>query len=791
MAHLFKSIHIRIIFWALIPIFFVMGIITLLSFVTIRNTALEVVQKRDGELAEIAARRLSENLYKYPFFLQNLAASDPMQTMQFSHMDRTVSQTRNWLHFFDGGIYLYTPEGLPVWSYPAKTPYSALPFLDSNGLEQIKTSLRPYFSDIISPNDLNIHTTLPSSPASPLSQMIQNDIIVIGVPVIDSTNECIGVVAGICSVNYSTLGTTYTRILEYKSGRRSYAYLVDGQGKVLYHRHSSLIGNLMNQDTAIQRLLQGETGATVSQNMTGEMVIAGFAPVPGTNWGIVTQGNWSMIEDLIEFYTSLFLAVLWGGGTLSMLLLFIFMQKVLEPIRELTTGAEKIANGHFVEIPVKKTGDEIEIFSRQFNSMARALKASFANINNRITQLNTAQKALKQSEEKISGIINAVNDAMLMIDTGGDILWVNDKGREIFGESPEGNRYHEVIYQLAAPPEDCIVQRCFQENIEDDTEIKINVHGKQLDYWCTCNVVQRNIHRNPTRVVVVCRNLTEKKRLRAEVLRNAQLAALGELAAGIAHEINNPINGIINYAQIIVDSQGETRDPFAALMENPEPSQMPRPSPPKTELPAKIIKEGERIALIVSKLLSFARAGSEKKEPVIIYEVMADVLDLTHAMLRKDHIRVEMDIPPTLPPCRAVIHQVQQIFLNIIGNARYALNQKFQGKDPQKKIIITCSVVDGGDDDERDNGNGNGNGSEKGDGEMIRTCVKDNGVGIPANIINKVCNPFFSTKPADQGTGLGLSISFGIIEEHDGTFEIRSVEGEGTEVMIDLPIWRG
>ena len=128
-------------------------------------------------------------------------------------------------------------------------------------------------------------------------------------------------------------------------------------------------------------------------------------------------------------------------------------------------------------------------------------------------------------------------------------------------------------------------------------------------------------------------------------------------------------------------------------------------------------------------------------------------------MVKKDHIKIRREISHHLPPCNAVVHQIQQIFLNVIGNARYALNQKFGDALNEKELIISCDAVIS-------------------DGEkIIRTTFTDNGSGIPQAIMDKLCNPFFSTKPADHGTGLGLSISYGIIEEHMGDLNIESVEG--------------
>lgn len=734
MHSFFKSIQSKIVFWALLPFFLVIGGVTFLSLVTIKNTALEVVKKRDVVLAEFAAKRLSENLQKYPLFLQSLADNSALKSMDVQQMESVVAEKNNWLHFFDGGLALFDVTGKAVWSYPVDSFFKENSFPDDVGIKIINSTLRPYFSNIISTNTG------------------QKNLILIAVPILGLDNSLTGVLAGVCSVKYSTIGATYTRVLEYESGKSSYAYLVDGNGNVLYHRHSSLIGKKVDEREAVRNVVQGMTGAMVTYDTTGEMVISGFAPVPGTGWGIVTQGNWSLIQDLIQFYTRLFQIILWSGGCILSIVVFYFMQRLFVPIRDLTQGAEQIAHGNFIEIPLKKSGDEIEVLSKQFNSMARAMKASFASTERRIEELDNARMALSRSEGKIRGIINAVNDIMFMINNVGDILWINDRGKEVFGPDSEGRPYYEVLHREPSVPDDCFIASYFNEGIENDTELRIWSQGKYQDYWCTANVVLRDKDGVVSRVVVVCRNLTEKKQLRAEVQRNAQLAALGELAAGVAHEINNPITGIINYAQILEDSRPE--------------------GAPHEQLPGWIIKEGERIAIIVSKLLSFARRDVEKKQAVLSSALFDDVLNLTGTMLKKEHIEVELLIPDDLPPVRAVVHQIQQIILNIISNARYALNQKYQGRDPHKKISITAMTF------------------ENEGAAMVRFEFKDYGTGIAKDVMDKVCNPFFSTKPPEEGTGLGLSISYGIIEEHHGVLTVESVEGEWTQIIIDLPVWK-
>ncbi len=364
-------------------------------------------------------------------------------------------------------------------------------------------------------------------------------------------------------------------------------------------------------------------------------------------------------------------------------------------------------------------------------------------------QKQAAERALLESQDKLAGIINAVADAMVMIDDQGRIAWCNERGRQVFGPELEGQAYFTILYDGFEAPPDCIVRRCFEDGGQYDMEMTISRNdGLRQDYWCTTNPVLMDAKGHPRHVILVCRNTTEKKRLQAEAARNAHLAALGELAAGVAHEINNPINGIINYAQILVDQE--------------------RDIDPQKSIPRRIIKEGDRIAAIVSKLLSFARERKDETSLLDLGDVLQDALDLTGTLLKKDHIDLVIDLAPALPPCRINGQQLQQVFLNVISNARYALNQRFPGADPDKRLEIQIAPV------------------EEAGRSVLRATFTDQGSGIAEEHLPSVFNPFFSTKPSDQGTGLGLSISFGIVENHGGRMGIDSEEGSFTRVTIDL-----
>lgn len=283
-----------------------------------------------------------------------------------------------------------------------------------------------------------------------------------------------------------------------------------------------------------------------------------------------------------------------------------------------------------------------------------------------------------------------------------------------------------------------------QKTLISETEL----HGLHGNYMLTVTpLVEENGEVNAT--LLLARNLTEEEVVRAEAIRVAQLAAIGELASGVAHEINNPINGIINYAQIILD---EPDDPEA------------------DENLRNIISEGKRIAGIVSNLLDFARRREEIPTCSDISKIIKNSIQLVNHLLKKDGITCTIHIDEALPPLKCNEQQLQQVVLNIISNARYAVNKRFPHHCKEKKIVITACLL------------------SKKEGDHIRLTFKDSGIGIIPEIRNRLFDPFFSTKPKGEGTGLGLSVSHGLIRDHGGIIRVQSKPGEWTKFTIDLPI---
>jgi PAS domain S-box-containing protein len=383
------------------------------------------------------------------------------------------------------------------------------------------------------------------------------------------------------------------------------------------------------------------------------------------------------------------------------------------------------------------------------------LKTAVQLLTSEINFRKNAEETLKESETKFRRLsqefrtlLDAMTDELLLISSDLRILWANKAfalrvGRDV--SALPGENCHTVWFDRDEPCEDCRALTSFSTG-RPQSFSPATLNGRIYERRA---FPIRDEAGTVQSVIIVSSDTTEKTILQAEAMRAGHLASLGELAAGVAHEINNPITGIINYAQLLANKNSEESR--------------------EHDIAKRIVREGERIAGIVRSLLSFARERREDKTLVLFERILRESITLTEAQIKKDGISLQIDFPQVLPKVLVNSQQIQQVILNILSNARYALNHKYPEAHEDKIIAVTGDeeVIDGV--------------------PHVRIIVRDHGSGIPAEIIGRVMDPFFSTKPVGEGTGLGLSISHGIIRDHGGRLRIRSREGMFTDLIIELP----
>lgn len=364
-----------------------------------------------------------------------------------------------------------------------------------------------------------------------------------------------------------------------------------------------------------------------------------------------------------------------------------------------------------------------------------------------ITDKKQTEEKLWIEHEKLESVINGMGDNLYIVNKKYQVEFQNDLSRESLGRLV-GKTCYKHIFKRDKPCEFCLMPESLKENMIQ--HIETGMVDKKY-YEITFSPFQEA--QAEKKIAVLFRDITEKKILQAEALRAGHLASLGELAAGVAHEINNPVTGIIGVAEVLLDK-------FEMLGGD-------------KKIPERIIHEGERISRIVKNLLSFARVKNDDHSPVDINKVLKLTLDLVEKQLFKDGIHLSVSLNPNIPGVNANDQEIQQVFLNIISNARYSVNEKYPDPSIDKKLEISTEIINA----DRT--------------AYVRIEFYDKGLGISKAEFDLITDPFYSTKPQGEGTGLGLSISHGIIKNHGGRLLFKSTEGMYAKVYVDLPIQAG
>jgi PAS domain S-box-containing protein len=377
----------------------------------------------------------------------------------------------------------------------------------------------------------------------------------------------------------------------------------------------------------------------------------------------------------------------------------------------------------------------------------------FRGVGRDITKRLQMEKALRQSEERYRSVLEQMEEAYYEVDIAGNFTFFNDAMCRQLGYSRE--ELMGMNYRVYTPKDD--VQRMYKAFNQ------VYQTGKPNTGFRTERIRKDGVRifaensafplRNESGEIIgfrgIVRDITERKQAEEEkgqIEQKAQLASrlacVGELASGVAHEINNPLTGVIGYAHLLLDRSDIAQDVRHDL---------------------EIINEGaQRVAGIVRKLLTFAGQQKPEQKLADINEIINTTLDLRAYELASNNIKVTFQPALDLPLTIVDPGQLQQVFLNLIINAETEM-KLVHGKG---KLSIKAEHID----------------------NIIRITFKDNGPGITKENLEKIFNPFFTTREVGQGTGLGLNLCHGIITEHKGRIWAESRLGRGATFFVELPI---
>ncbi|MDR3601854.1 MAG: ATP-binding protein [Desulfosporosinus sp.] len=514
------------------------------------------------------------------------------------------------------------------------------------------------------------------------------------------------------------------RSAQLRLGDGEYVFLVDQAGNLIRNTESSLIlhNGEIRQDPAVQSFLEGENSSQGSEykNLDGVTVIGAFASVETPNWAVfIEQPAREANKPIFEFALRLIvLAILIMA--LVMILSIAFGLKVVHPIENLEGQVRRIISTGDLEshIPIE-SWDEIGRLVKSFNQL--------------LNSLDQKNENLKDEKELLATVVDGVGAGMVLLNPDKKIIWWNMKFAEWFGP------------HLINLPCDQVVKGEGMEGIylENGRNISVFVneerrHFRQMFYELSPDNPESAAY------LLLLDDVTQEVEMEARMIETDKMAAIGLLASGVAHEINNPLAIIAAHSEDLLDrlneeELGPTREEIKTAFKT-------------------VMGQIIRCKQITNRLLGYARQRIQGSDLIDIGAVSVQTLGLIEHKMKQKQIRIELQLENNLF-ILGNENEWQQVVLNLITNA---LDASAEGNVIEVKGYW--------------------------EGEKIYFIVKDYGEGIPPINLKKAFDPFFTTKSVGQGTGLGLYVSYGIVQKMKGEMALESTEGQGTCVKITLPL---
>jgi len=345
-------------------------------------------------------------------------------------------------------------------------------------------------------------------------------------------------------------------------------------------------------------------------------------------------------------------------------------------------------------------------------------------------------RQIYKSQKWWQNIIDAITDYLFVIDRDYRILRTNKAFAGLFEKEPANiimQPYYE-LYGITAPHE-------WATYPKDGSEVQPKSIERDIDgstYMISSFPIYFDEH---DATVYIMKDITETRRLKDQVYHLEKLSSLGTLTSGVAHEINNPLTGIIGYTEmLLMKNDDETTKKY---LQN-------------------VFDSAIRCKRIVENMLTFARQNTAEKSIENINDIIDKTLELHEYLLKSTNINIIREYGD-VPSISIDRQQIQQVILTLLINAEHAISEKNVKGEIGFRTSHNKTV------------------------ESVVVIVSDNGSGIPADVLPRIFDPFFTTKPVNKGTGLGLSIAHGIVAEQGGTIEVESIIGKGTSFILNLP----
>jgi signal transduction histidine kinase len=370
----------------------------------------------------------------------------------------------------------------------------------------------------------------------------------------------------------------------------------------------------------------------------------------------------------------------------------------------------------------------------------------YSEVKQKIAELEAANQSLRTKKSELQAVFDAIGDCVIIYDRDNLVQYRNQLAPLLFAEESKIGTDCRVLFHPDRPEDhaSCPVGRALRG---ESCQMSFSIAkrgGNNLFFDVTATPIADPLAGN--QALLLIRDVSERRAQELQLLQAEKMSSIGMLAAGVAHEINNPMTSVAGYAEAL---QRRFRG-AAGLSDDPRLADFPH----YLEI---IVREVYRCKGIIDSLLSFSRKSEGAFGRVDLNEIVSEVLELVRHLGRDKNIALEENLFVALPPVYGDACALRQVFLNLVLNALQAIE-----------------------------GNGSVRVETDVEGPQVVARVIDTGTGIAAELLDQIWNPFFTTKVVGQGQGLGLAVTYDIIKKHDGMIEVHSHVGKGTEFIVKL-----
>lgn len=484
-----RSLRVKIIAWSFIPTIIILLAAALATFYAYQRVTEDLVLGRNQELTRLSASQLAADVTQYSDILTGLARMTDMHSDDPSLQRLTLRRAANRLVVFDAGVVVINRYGRVIATEPARPEV-----MDQNW------SNRPYYW-------LMLHSDAPAFSDIVRDGPDGSEVIVVAVPILGDQGEFRGTMAGMFRLGATSVSAFYGGIVKQRIGENGTIYLLDGNGRVIYHSDNDLIGNDLSRSPVVQQLMAGKSGQSSGSDATGHDIVATYAPVPGTPWGLVTEERWDRLMSSSQGYRQLLMLLLALGVVVPALVVTVAVGRVTGPIAKLIDASQRVAGGDFGQTITVATGDELEELATQFNLMSAQLQESYAGLERKVADrtkelatLNAIAAVVSRSLE-LGEILHDALDKTLQtmdIESGGIYLLESESGELVLAA------YQGLSGQFAGEIDRLKVGEGFSGRVVENGE-PVVVKDMSMDPWLTRTVAREAGYRSLASVPVQSR----------------------------------------------------------------------------------------------------------------------------------------------------------------------------------------------------------------------------------------------------------------------------------------------